>query len=50
LLPALPLYYCLASIAAWAALVDLMWRPYHWSKTEHGLSGASKRARGHFPD
>jgi cellulose synthase/poly-beta-1,6-N-acetylglucosamine synthase-like glycosyltransferase len=42
-LPLLPLYYCLVSIAAWAALVDLARRPYHWAKTEHGLTDPSRR-------
>jgi glycosyltransferase XagB len=37
-LPLLPLYYCLVTAAAWAALADLVFRPYHWSKTKHGLS------------
>jgi cellulose synthase/poly-beta-1,6-N-acetylglucosamine synthase-like glycosyltransferase len=46
-LPLLPIYYCLVSIAAWAAVVDLVWRPFYWAKTEHGLSGVSKRARSY---
>ena len=37
-LPLLPLYYLLMSIAAWAALYDLAVRPFHWRKTEHGLA------------
>jgi glycosyltransferase XagB len=37
-LPLLPLYYGLVTMAAWAALVDLAFRPYHWSKTKHGLA------------
>ena len=32
----LPLYYLLVSLATWAALVDLIFRPFYWSKTEHG--------------
>jgi glycosyltransferase XagB len=43
-LPLLPFYYCLVSLAAWAALIDLAWRPYHWSKTEHGPANAANRA------
>lgn len=39
-LPFLPIYYCLVSVAAWVALVELVRRPYYWSKTEHGLSEA----------
>jgi hypothetical protein len=37
-LPLVPLYYLLASVAAWMALYDLILRPYHWHKTEHGLA------------
>ncbi len=43
-LPLLPLYYCLVSIAAWAALIDLALWPFHWPKTEHGLARTSARA------
>jgi cellulose synthase/poly-beta-1,6-N-acetylglucosamine synthase-like glycosyltransferase len=42
-LPLVPLYYCLISLAAWAALPELVLRPYYWSKTEHGLTRASGR-------
>ncbi len=34
----LPAYYALMSAAAWKALFDLIRRPHHWEKTEHGLS------------
>jgi hypothetical protein len=49
-LPLLPLYYCLVSIAACAALIDLARRPFHWSKTEHGLARTSARASSHRRD
>ena len=42
-LPLLPLYYMLTSAAAWLALYDLILRPYHWHKTEHGLAKTSRR-------
>jgi hypothetical protein len=49
LLPLLPIYYCLVSVAAWTALVDLVVRPHHWIKTQHGLNqaltGASRDIR-----
>jgi glycosyltransferase XagB len=32
----LPAYQLLVSVAAWAALLDYMRRPFHWLKTEHG--------------
>jgi hypothetical protein len=44
--PFLPLlfpYYLMMSVAAWAALYDLVLRPYHWHKTEHGLAKSSRR-------
>ena len=34
---AIPLYWCLICVAAVAAMVDLVRRPHHWHKTEHGL-------------
>jgi len=37
-----PLYWLLLSLAAWRALGQLLTNPYHWEKTEHGLS----RCRG----
>ncbi|MHB8795596.1 MAG: glycosyltransferase family 2 protein [Candidatus Nanopelagicales bacterium] len=32
-----PLYWCLHAIAAWRALVQLFFSPFHWEKTPHGL-------------
>ncbi len=37
-LPLVPLYWCLISLAAWRALWQLRASPFHWEKTEHGLS------------
>jgi len=34
----MPLYWPLASIAAYRALLELVFRPHHWSKTAHGVS------------
>ena len=42
----MPLYWPLASIAAYRALFELFLRPHHWAKTEHGVSA---RRRAHFP-
>ena len=39
-----PLYYLLTSAAAWMAIYDLILRPYHWHKTEHGLAKTSRQA------
>jgi glycosyltransferase XagB len=41
----LPVYYCLICVAAWLSLIDFSRRPYHWSKTEHGLARTSQYAR-----
>ncbi len=32
-----PLYWLMASIAAWKAIYQLFSRPFYWEKTEHGL-------------
>ena len=32
-----PFYWTGLSIAAWRALSQFVWAPYHWEKTEHGL-------------
>lgn len=42
LLPLLPLYYALVSVAAWIALYEFLARPHAWNKTAHGL--AQRRA------
>jgi glycosyltransferase XagB len=39
----LPAYYAIISFAAWTSLYDLMVRPYHWCKTEHGLTQTRRR-------
>ncbi|MFJ5370783.1 glycosyltransferase family 2 protein, partial [Bosea sp. CER48] len=38
LLPLLPLYYGLVSVAAWLALHEYFNRRFAWNKTEHGLA------------
>ena len=37
-LASMPLYWMLMSLAAWLALWQFFTRPFHWNKTEHGLS------------
>jgi glycosyltransferase XagB len=39
-----PLYWVLMSVATYIALVELIVRPYHWHKTEHGLHLAHEPA------
>ncbi|MGE4372172.1 MAG: glycosyltransferase [Xanthobacter sp.] len=40
----IPAYWVLASVATFNALVDLVWRPFYWKKTEHGLSRQRHKA------
>ncbi|MFC0239091.1 glycosyltransferase [Rhodopseudomonas telluris] len=35
---ALPLYWIGLSLAAWRALFELVLKPHHWQKTEHGIA------------
>src|SRR5215210_6644872 len=42
LVPLLPFYYALISIAAWGALAELIRDPFGWNKTEHGLARTSR--------
>lgn len=39
-----PLYWIYLSIAAWRALFQLLYEPYRWEKTEHGLARSSRVA------
>lgn len=41
-IPLMPLYWPLQSLAALRALRDLAARPFHWEKTQHGVSGREK--------
>ena len=45
----MPLYWVLNSIAAYMALVELLLRPHHWHKTEHGLHSGQPRSRATTP-
>jgi glycosyltransferase XagB len=48
-LPLLPVYALLVSVAAWWALLDWMITPFHWHKTEHGLSRKTGQAKSTAP-
>lgn len=41
-LATMPIYWLLISLAAWAALWQFIVAPFHWNKTEHGLSSFQK--------
>lgn len=43
----MPLYWPLASLAAYRAFFQLLFNPHHWAKTTHGMS---HRDQPHFPD
>jgi cellulose synthase/poly-beta-1,6-N-acetylglucosamine synthase-like glycosyltransferase len=40
----MPLYWPLASIAAFFALLSFVFRPHFWAKTEHGLTARTAHA------
>ncbi len=37
------MHWLLLSLAAWRALYQLVFAPYAWEKTEHGLAKSSRR-------
>jgi glycosyltransferase XagB len=37
-----PLYWLLLSLAAWRGLLQLLYDPHRWEKTEHGLARTSR--------
>ena len=39
----MPAYWLLMSAAAWLALWQFIVAPFHWNKTEHGLSALQRR-------
>jgi len=41
-LATVPLYWMLMSCAGWMALWQFLVRPFHWNKTEHGLSSPAR--------
>ena len=40
----MPLHWLLLSVAAWRALYQLLFNPFHWEKTAHGLPRTSRLA------
>ena len=38
----MPIYWLMLSLAAWRAVAQLMFDPYGWEKTEHGLAKTSR--------
>ncbi len=47
-LATMPFYWLLMSLAAWLAVWDFIAQPFHWNKTEHGLSRLQPRSRSQF--
>ncbi|WP_246251751.1 glycosyltransferase [Ancylobacter pratisalsi] len=41
--PLIPVYWVMMSIAAWRALLQLIIAPQRWEKTDHGLARTSRR-------
>jgi cellulose synthase/poly-beta-1,6-N-acetylglucosamine synthase-like glycosyltransferase len=46
----MPMQWCLLSVAAWRALIQLMFDPYRWEKTEHGLARTSRHGNAPVRD
>lgn len=42
-LATMPVYWLLISVAAWLAVWEFIARPFHWNKTQHGLSRLKPR-------
>ena len=40
----MPVHWLLLSVAAWRALYQLLFNPFHWEKTAHGLARTSRLA------
>ncbi len=36
----LPAYFMLGTLAAYKGMAEMMWKPFYWDKTEHGVSPA----------
>jgi cellulose synthase/poly-beta-1,6-N-acetylglucosamine synthase-like glycosyltransferase len=49
MLPTIPFYWLLLSLAAARALWQLLWAPHRWEKTEHGLARSSVRSKQRRP-
>ncbi|WP_244477050.1 glycosyltransferase [Methylobacterium sp. Leaf117] len=45
--PWMPVYFLLVSLAAWAGLIELIRAPNRWNKTEHGLARTSRSGALH---
>jgi cellulose synthase/poly-beta-1,6-N-acetylglucosamine synthase-like glycosyltransferase len=41
----MPVHWLLLSLAAWRALYQLLFNPFHWEKTKHGLARTSRLAK-----
>ncbi|MGY3436388.1 MULTISPECIES: glycosyltransferase [unclassified Marinovum] len=48
--PTLMFYFPLATIAAYKALVELLFRPFFWDKTDHGVSNHQEQVDHTLPD
>ena len=50
MVPGLPFYYLLVSMAAWRGLCELITNPHYWNKTDHGLARTSHFGPDPVPD
>jgi cellulose synthase/poly-beta-1,6-N-acetylglucosamine synthase-like glycosyltransferase len=41
----MPVYWALLSFASWRGFIQLMYKPFYWDKTSHGVSKATKETK-----
>ncbi|MTH95962.1 glycosyltransferase [Roseibium sp. RKSG952] len=41
----IPVYWMFSGFAFYMAVLEFIWRPHHWSKTEHGIARRRSRTR-----
>jgi cellulose synthase/poly-beta-1,6-N-acetylglucosamine synthase-like glycosyltransferase len=47
--PLLPLYYLMGPVAVYKALYELLYNPFFWDKTSHGMHPPDSNAQEHLP-
>jgi len=48
--PTLPFYWTLGAVAGWKAVFEMVWAPYYWDKTRHGISRVFRRPEKENPE
>ena len=47
--PVLPFYYLMGPIAVYKALYELLYNPFYWDKTSHGMHPPDTNTQGYLP-